>query len=713
MNEQVAKQRMAREAGLLDHAGLLEWFGTAPGVIARLDADGMVMASNRRAEVPSQETLAAHFDFESSTEIEQALARAVETREAMQIEVSRLGSDGVRHWFALEVQGVWQAGELCGFGVHGVEVSARKREEDRLRRSESMLVDTQGVAHLGVWDWDITQPVAVWSPELYRIYGETPESYLPTYEGYLEKVHPEDRQRVMDATNEAFNQQKPYSHDERIIHSSGEIRYLHTWAFPVLNDLGELIRLTGVCQDITDRKRAELERDRANELALSAQRLSLHRAQFDELTRLPNRSKFHDDLLELLHRATVTGERRALVTMGLDHFSELNNALGPKVGDIALSEVAERLRKRLPALAVDTLARTGPDLFSWVTRLAAGARGLDALVQECEALLAALSAPLELGHGFAVSASMGCALFPDHAGGAEELLYASDTALHWAKKNARGFLKIYQPEMQQQASRVLELSRELHGAMDRGELSFHYQPIVAMAGMPLLGVEALARWQRQDGSTVPPDHFIPVAESGDLLRPFTEWTIDTVCAQMADWRRRGVAVPKISFNLSAAQMRLGQIDDYILASMQRHRVPGRALTLEITEGALLENMDVAKAMLDRLRSQGLSIAVDDFGVGYASPHYLRALPVNILKIDGSFLKDVPQDKDASSLLNGIIEIGRSLQLGVVTECVEHAEQADYLRRRGSTSGQGYWFSPALPAARLEDWLAGQRASTAA
>lgn len=692
---------------------LQQWFGGPASIVAQLAADGSVLSSNIDAGDLPRHSLAAHFSLESGEAVEQALKAVGLQHTSRQIEVSTLGADGVRRWYVISISAVVQDGGLRGYGVHGVDISDRKREEERLRRNESMLVDTQGVAHLGVWEWDITQPHAVWSPELYRIYGETPETYTPTYEGYLGKVHPDDRQRVIDATNDVFHNLKPYSHDERIYHVDGELRYLHTWAFPVLDDLGKLIRLTGVCQDITDRKLAELERDRANELALSTQRLALHRAQYDELTRLPNRSKFSDGLHQVLAQGIAPEQRFALVTLGLDHFSELNHALGPRIGDIALSEVAERLRRHLPDPTAALLARTGPDLFTWIVDVGAGSDGLAAFLKACESLKATLMAPLELGQGFAVSASMGCALCPDHADSAEQLLYASDTALHWAKKHARGFLKMYEPSMHQRASRVLELNRELHQAMARDQLQLYYQPVMSMTGAQVHGVEALARWRRDDGSYVQPDHFIPVAESGDLLRPFTEWTIRTACAQAADWRTRGVAVPRISFNLSAAQLRLGQIDSYVLHEMQHWNVPGSALAIEITEEALLENLDAARAVLSRLRQEGVSIAVDDFGVGYASPHYLRALPVNILKIDGSFLKDVPENAEATSLLNGIIEIGRSLQLQVVTECVEHAEQAAYLRKRGGVSGQGFWFSRALPAGELELWLTQRIGSFAA
>lgn len=678
-------------------------FGGALGIAAHLAPDGSVLASNLDSPAPLGVPFAAHFKLESPDEIGRALQRIAQMGQAAQIEVSSLSGEGVRRWYLLRINPMRHGDALAGFGVLGVEITERKREELRLRRSEAMMVDTQGVAHLGIWEWDITQPHAVWSPELYRIYGETPESYTPTYEGYLKKVHPDDRQRVMDATNEVFHNLKPYSHDERIFRADGSLCYLHTWAFPVLNDVGKLIRLTGVCQDITDRKLAELERDRANELALSSQRLALHRAQYDELTRLPNRAKFRDDLNELMVKLAVQGRRLGLVKIGLDHFSAINHALGHDVGDAILGEIADRLARHLPGDAL--LARLGPDVFGWVAEISDGAGGTASLVERCDGVQKVLSAPLETAEGITVAATLGCALYPEHAKSTEQLLQAADSALHWAKEHGhRGLLKMYEPDMRQIASSTLELNKALHHAIERGQIKLHYQPIMSLGSNTLSGVEALARWRREDGSYLPPDKFIPVIEGGNLLRPFTEWALHTACEQMADWRKRGIPVPYMSINLSAAQLRLDHIEGDLLELMREHQLPGSSMVVEVTEGALLENLEVTRDKLAHLRQYGLEVAVDDFGVGYASPNYLRVLPISILKIDGSFLKDVPENLEATALLNGIIEIGRSLNLKVVTECVETEAHAAYLAGRGVNCGQGYWFSRALPANELEPWI---------
>jgi len=435
------------------------------------------------------------------------------------------------------------------------------------------------------------------------------------------------------------------------------------------------------------------ERDRASALAL-------HRAQYDELTRLANRSKFQDDLREVLIEAARTSQRVALVTLGLDRFGAINHTLGRLTGDRVLEEVVVRIRRCMPAGAL--LARTGPDLFacSWVLETG----GDDSVEKLCASLLTALEVPLRSAQDATLTASLGIALYPDHSDSAERLVQGSDSAMHHAKRRGGGQVEMFVPTMHRAASRELEMAKDLRRALAQGQLELHYQPIVALATGQVLGAEALARWRLADGRLVPPEEFIPVAERGDLLRPFAEWTVEGVSRQLADWHARHLAVSYLSFNLSAAQLRFTQLDELILHWLAHAHVSGKALALEVTEGALLENIDVVRTRLSRLRAQGMTVAIDDYGIGYASPNYLRMLPVDILKIDQSFLRGVPAVAEATSLLNGIIDIGLNLKLKVVIEGVETESQRAYLAGRGVTAGQGYCFSRALPPAEFEAWV---------
>lgn len=253
-------------------------FSRSPGIVAQLAADGTVHAANHTAAAgrPFDEL----FLPEARATISQALARVGAENAAVQVEAAALNADGSQGWKLVLLSPITRDGQFAGIIAQTVDISERHREEERLRHSEVMMVDTQGVAHLGVWEWDITQPHAVWSPELYRTYGLDPANHVPTYPDYLTRVHPDDRQRVIDATNSAFHDLKAYSHDERIYRPDGSLRYLHTWAYPVLDQAGKLVRLTGVCQDITDRALAE------NAVAEHAELLTRANAELEQFARL-------------------------------------------------------------------------------------------------------------------------------------------------------------------------------------------------------------------------------------------------------------------------------------------------------------------------------------------------------------------------------------------------------------------------------------------
>jgi PAS domain S-box-containing protein len=255
------------------------WFEGAPEGVMLLDARARVLACNRTLPAAEQ-PLGGLFGADPDATLLRALDEARAGLKPMRVEIQAPRADGTPGWYRVSVAPVVRQGQCRGLTLLASDVTDYKREIQRLRRSEEMMVDAQGVAHLGMWEWDITQPHATWSPELYRIYGLDPDTYVPSYENYLAMVHPDDRQRVMEATDAVFHHLKPYSHDERIYRANGELRYLHTWAFPVLDESGKLLRLTGVCQDITDRKLAE------NSVAEHAAQLARMNADLEQFARI-------------------------------------------------------------------------------------------------------------------------------------------------------------------------------------------------------------------------------------------------------------------------------------------------------------------------------------------------------------------------------------------------------------------------------------------
>lgn len=451
-----------------------------------------------------------------------------------------------------------------------------------------------------------------------------------------------------------------------------------------------------------DQRRSTSRRLREQELALLDHQLSLARATIDPITGLPSRERFLEELASSLSGASRGGAAPAVVSLGLDRFGTVNHALGMSAGDAVLRETAGRLRRVAGEGAC--VARVGPDQFALLLDYPDDG----ALVERCGALLDAISAPHPEADSLRLSASIGAARFPDHGLDAPTLLRHADAAMHAAKAIGGGAFQMFQPELTERAGEQLRISAQLEPAIAAGEFVLHYQPIVSLPDGAMIGLEALMRWQRPDGRTVPPDRFIPVAERTGLITRLTEQALDAACAQLSHWRSNAGIAVHVAVNLSPRQFRAGTLVDQVQAALQRHGLPGGALVLEITEGLLVEDPDVARRVLQALRRIGIGIAIDDFGVGYSSLSYLRDLPVTHLKIDRSFLRGVPDDRQACTMVNSILHMAGQMGLAVVAEGVETTAQRDFLVAAGCTRAQGWLFGKAMPPDAVADWLAGGR-----
>ena len=426
-----------------------------------------------------------------------------------------------------------------------------------------------------------------------------------------------------------------------------------------------------VFSDITQRKRDEQQ--------------ILYQATFDTLTRLPNRTLLFDRLTQAIASARREGWKLGLMFVDLDHFKGVNDTFGHVTGDQLLKHVARRLQGAVRES--DTIARFGGDEFVILLQ-DIGQAGDAALV--AESVIRSLAIPFELDQREVYTgASIGITLFPDDADNADTLLQYADMAMYQAKEGGRNHYQFFTQDMQEQVLQRLDLEQDLRLALERGELELHYQPIVESGSLIPVGCEALLRWHHPQRGLVTPNLFIPIAETTGLIGPIGEWVLQTACRQLAQWH----AFPQLqglhlSINISRRQRDSGLNGDYLGRLLRETGVPGEAVNLEITESLLMEDTRESIAWLNELKHQGIRISVDDFGTGYSSLSYLKRFPVDVIKIDRAFIRDLPDDKDDILLVETIIAMARSLGHVLVAEGVETRAQQEVLNRLGCHCQQG-------------------------
>jgi diguanylate cyclase (GGDEF)-like protein/PAS domain S-box-containing protein len=434
---------------------------------------------------------------------------------------------------------------------------------------------------------------------------------------------------------------------------------------------------------------------------ISLERQLTHQAFTDSLTDLPNRALFKDRLQHALARRPDSSPPIAVYFLDLDGFKGVNDSLGHSAGDDLLVEVAARLRSTVRPS--DTVARFGGDEFAILVEDLSDGEDGSALAQR---ICQAIEAPVLLaGDEVHVSASIGIAHRGDASIDAEQMLRNADLAMYQAKAGDGGFA-IFAPEMHEGLVARMRLEADLRKALVEEQFIVHYQPMVSMRTGEITGVEALVRWQHPERGLVPPNDFIPLAEATGLIRPLGLWVLRESCRQAVAWEaagdsRRGL---KLSVNVSARQLQQNDLVEQVVDILRETGLPAQQLTLEMTESVLLEKAEETLATLTALRDLGIRLAIDDFGTGYSSLSYLHSFPVDILKIDRSFVERLSTGGD-TALISTILRLGKTMKLETVAEGIEHPQELLLLRRQGCTTGQGYHFSPPVPAARIEEMLA--------
>jgi diguanylate cyclase (GGDEF)-like protein/PAS domain S-box-containing protein len=432
-------------------------------------------------------------------------------------------------------------------------------------------------------------------------------------------------------------------------------------------------------------------------------------ANHDQLTALPNRNLFAEHLGRAVSQAARQGAKVAVLFLDLDRFKNVNDTLGHNTGDVLLQQVATRLRASLRQS--DVVARLGGDEYTVLLQPLADVQEAAVCAQK---LIDSLAHPIEVnGHELFVTCSIGISVFPDDAKDAAALLKNADSAMYRAKEQGKNTFQFYSNEAAAHSFEHLMLETSLRRALEREEFVLHFQPIVDLRLQRVTGMETLIRWQHPDLGMVSPAKFIPLAEETGLIVPIGSWVLEQACRQTRALQEQGFVDLHVAVNLSPKQFRQKNLVRSIAAALERTGLAPRFLELEVTESSVMEQAEFTIRTLHELKSMGIHLSIDDFGTGYSSLSYLKRFPIDALKVDQSFVRDIPGDPEDAAIASAVIALGHSLRLTIVAEGVETADQLAFMRERGCHRVQGYYFSRPMPAGELTAFLRGPTAKVRA
>jgi diguanylate cyclase (GGDEF)-like protein/PAS domain S-box-containing protein len=470
-------------------------------------------------------------------------------------------------------------------------------------------------------------------------------------------------------------------------HKNGTVVWYSIQASPIRDESGEVSHFVLAQHDISEMKhyQAELE----------------HSANYDALTGLPNRTLLRGRLSEAIAQAQNAANQKVWVAfVDLDRFKVVNDSLGHKAGDRLLSIVAERLRHVVRE--VDTVARLGGDEFVVVMRDTVESRVTTAAIDR---LVQSVVHPVVIeGHEFILTCSIGIATYPDNGNDPEKLIEYADVAMYSAKDKGRNNYQFYDAAMNERALARLQMEAALRNAVERGEFGLHYQPQVDLKSGGIVGMEALIRWKHPSLGIVAPNEFIGIAEETGLIVPIGAWVLREACAQNKAWQEAGLGNLRVAVNLSPRQFAQPDLVESVNQILKETGLSPHYLEIELTENLVMTGVERSLDVLKDLKAHGIQISIDDFGTGYSSLSYLKRFPIDVLKIDKSFVHDITSDPDDETVVASIISLAHSLKLHVIAEGVESHDQLSFLERHGCDEVQGYYFSRPVPSTEFAQML---------
>ena len=606
--------------------------------------------------------------------VRQEIAAALDQRRPFSLEYRYVNAEGEVRWIADHGQGVWnEAGDLECLDGFLMDITEHQQAEKQLRllssASEQSPVSVVITDHKGCIQYVNPKFEAVTGYSAAEVKGKNP-NILKT--GHTSPEQYRQLWRTITSgeiwKGEFLNKKK-----------NGEFFWETASISPVKDRNGQITHYVAVKEDITVHKETA--------------EMLVYQAHYDMLTDLPNRALAIDHLKLAIGQAEREGEFVAVLLIDLDSFKTVNESIGHDVGDLMLCHVAERLKRYIQP--GDTLARLGGDEFLIILQ---GLKGLESVLPFCHQILDAVEHPYLIQNAMEcfTSATMGVAIYPIDSTSASILLRNAGIALNNAKSAGRKNVKCFESGMNLAAQRRHQVASQLRRALEFDEFSLVFQPLVDLNRNCVAGAEALLRWHNPTLGSVSPQEFIPIAEETGLILSIGDWVIHTACEQLHQWKDALSDQFALAINLSPSQFRTARLANVIANCLHRYQIPPHQLELEITESLLLDDQPATKLLMQQLKRMGLKIAIDDFGTGYSALSYLRRFSLDVLKIDRSFITDLPDHGDLSALVRAIIFMAHELNLSVIAEGIETEAQLRILQNQGCDYGQGFWFSRALP-----------------
>jgi diguanylate cyclase (GGDEF)-like protein/PAS domain S-box-containing protein len=556
------------------------------------------------------------------------------------------------------------------------DISKIVHTEVRLKESEEKFETIVNNLDIGIWSFDaINNRTSFVSPAVEKITGYSTDNFLSGKTLWQDIIHPDDLEKYRNVQKKLI-QGKIIQHQYRIKNASGQVRWVEDKTLPTLNNGGKLVRLSGIIQDISERKRSE---EKINFIAYH-----------DYLTELPNRRMFDKKLKDAISIAQARCSKFALFYLDIDRFKLINDTLGHEIGDLLLKDIS----KRLTALVEkNNLFRLGGDEFAIIQSNILETKPAH-LGQK---ILKELEKPFYIkGYDINISTSIGVSLFPDDGVTVKKLQMNSDVALFRAKELGKNNMQFFTNALNSKSLKLFNLANDLRKAIDRDQFILNYQPRVDAISGEVIGAEALIRWNHPKLKLISPAEFIPLAEETGVINDITYWVINSVCKQMKEWKLLGCKQVPVSINLSARTLMKADLVQKIQKYLERYTIPPQLIEIEITEDTLIRNESIGFSVVNQLKDLGISISLDDFGTGYSSIGYLKKLHVDFIKIDRSYIRDIHENKQDLTIVQSIILLANGFQSKVVAEGVENQIQWNLLKQENCHCIQGYLFSKPLP-----------------